>query len=254
MKLDLNEINKLSPPGLWDLAALSGFVTTLLAVIEARIGGAQMARFCGRMLARQSRNLRIKARENLNMRIKAWVLQSPQRIAFVRRVIGERAIKRWRKNRLADYALTRHFGDWKRKFPNGFGGVQQEQSRKPAVKSTPRTYNWKPFALVKMVNVERFLYGRSRPDPKLEQARAAHLKLWGVDITDKTKSETPRDKRALKPIRFTPDELAPEVAIGTAETSPEKAGEMTIYPVLGNKQKTAENSRAATAQIEVKPP
>ncbi|MCF6220597.1 MAG: hypothetical protein L3J65_05755, partial [Robiginitomaculum sp.] len=174
-------------------------------------------RFCERMLARQSRDLRIKARENLNMRIKAWVLQSPQRIAFVRRIIGERAIKRWRKNRLADYALTRHFGDWKRKFPNGFAGVQQEQSRKPAVKSTPRTYNWKPFALVKIVNVERFLYGRVRPDPEQEQSRAAYLKLWGVDISDKYKSGTLRSKRTAKPVNFTLDELTPEAAKGVPQ-------------------------------------
>ncbi|MCF6275348.1 MAG: hypothetical protein L3J05_06260, partial [Robiginitomaculum sp.] len=131
MKLDLIEINKLSPPGLWDLATLSALTATLLAVIDARIGGAQTARCCERMLVRQSRALRIKTRENLNMRIKAWVLQSPQRIAWVRRIIGERAIKRWRENRLADYALTKHFGDWQRKFPNGFGGfgaVQQKLS------------------------------------------------------------------------------------------------------------------------------
>ncbi|MCF6274501.1 MAG: hypothetical protein L3J05_01900 [Robiginitomaculum sp.] len=226
MKLDLNEINKLSPPGLWDLAALSAFVATLLAVIDARIGGAHMARFCARMLARQSRDLRIKARENLNMRIKAWVLQSPDRIAFVRRVIGERAIKRWRKNRVADYALTKHFGDWKRKFPNGFGGfsgTQQEQSRKPVAKPASHTYNWKPFALVKIFNVERFLYGRTKPNPELEQMRAAHLKLWGVDIADKNKGTLPRSKRAMKPIRFTPDELTPEMAA-------EQVGAITIIP------------------------
>ncbi|MCF6221933.1 MAG: hypothetical protein L3J65_12550, partial [Robiginitomaculum sp.] len=192
-------------------------------------------RFCERMLARQSRDLRIKARENLNMRIKAWVLQSPQRIAFVRRVIGERAIKRWRKNRLADYALTRHFSDWKRKFPNGFagfGGVQQEQSRKTAAKPASHTYNWKPFALVKIINVERFLYGRSRPNPKLEQARVAHLKLWGVDIQDKNPDKTPRGKRTMKPVCFTLDELAPEVAIGAAEAevAAEQGGAITIIP------------------------
>ncbi|MCF6219698.1 MAG: hypothetical protein L3J65_01165 [Robiginitomaculum sp.] len=254
MKLDLNEINKLSPPGLWDLAALSGFITTLLAVIEARIGGAQMARFCERMLARQSRDLRIKARENLNMRIKAWVLQSPQRIAFVRRVIGERAIKRWRKNRLADYALTKHFGDWKRKFPNGFagfGGVQQNWSHKPAINPAPRTYNWKPFALVKIFNVGRFLYGRSRPDPKLEQTRAAYLKLWGVDIQDKNKGKNKgglqRGKRAMKPICFTPDELVPEAASAEKDAqsagvvTPEKAGEIPIYPPRKNEHEAAEN-------------
>ncbi len=191
-----------------------------------------MVRFCERMLARQSRDLRIKARENLNMRIKAWVLQSPDRIAFVCRIIGERAIKRWRKNRLADYALTKHFGDWKRKFRGGFGEAPQEQSRKPAVKPSPRTYNWKPFALVKIVNVERFLYGRSRPDPELEQNRAAHLKLWGVDIQDKNISRMPRNNRAMKPICFTPDELTPEMAIGSAETevAAEQCGKITPIP------------------------
>ncbi len=232
MKLDLIAINKLSPPGLWDLVALSAFVATLMGVIDARIGGAHMARFCERMLARQSRALRIKARENLNMRIKAWVLQSPDRIAFVRRIIGERAIKRWRKNRLADYALTRHFGDWKRKFPNGFGGVQQEQRRKTAAKPASHTYNWKPFALVKIINAERFLYGRTKLNPALEQARVAHLKLWGVDVQGKNQDKTPRGRRAIKPVCFTPDELAPEVAIGAAEAAvaAKQVGEIIIIP------------------------
>ncbi len=262
MKLDLIAINKLTPPGLWDLAALSALITTLLSVIEARIGGAQMARFCERMLARQSRDLRIKARENLNMRIKAWVMQSPERIAFVRRVIGEAAIRRWRKNRLADYALTKHFGDWKRKFRGGFGEAPQEKSRKPAVKPTPHTYNWKPFALVKIVNVERFLYGRARPDPELEQSRAAYLKLWGVDIRYKNKSETPRNKRTAKPVNFTLDELAPEAAKGVLQgaknqgkVKPKEAS--TIQPhspprePFEPEKSTMEN---VTVKLEHKPP
>jgi len=37
MKLDLIEINKLSPSSLWDLRVLSALITTLLGVINALI-------------------------------------------------------------------------------------------------------------------------------------------------------------------------------------------------------------------------
>ncbi|MCF6275935.1 MAG: hypothetical protein L3J05_09255, partial [Robiginitomaculum sp.] len=134
-------------------------------------------------------------------------------------------------------ALTKHFGDWKRKFPNGFGGVQQKQSHKLAVKPAPRTYNWKPFTLVKIFNVERFLFGHRKPSPDSIELQAAYLKLWGVDIQDKTKSGAPRSKRAMKPVSFTPDELAPEAATGVSQGAekppkkiPEKLGIATIYP------------------------
>ncbi|MCF6221845.1 MAG: hypothetical protein L3J65_12100, partial [Robiginitomaculum sp.] len=99
----------------------------------------------------------------------------------------------------------------------------------------------------KIVNVERFLYGRSRPDPEPEQNRAAHLKLWGVDIQDKNISRMLRSNRAIKPICFTPDELAHEAvgAMQDAEKPPAKAskklGTTMIYPPPENGCEKAEN-------------
>ena len=141
MKLDLVEINKLSPPALWDLGALSVLISTLLGVIKARVGGSRSVCFYTCMVVRLANELRAKTRENLNIRIKAWVLQCPERIAWVRGIIGEVAIRRWRKNRLADYALTNYFGDWKSKWPNGFARPDDKQSRtyRPQYKEESRT-------------------------------------------------------------------------------------------------------------------
>ena len=146
MKLDLVEINKLSPPGLYDLGVLSALISTLLSVIEAGIGGSLSRLYYIRMAAHHSNELREKVRANLNMRIKAWVLQCPARIAWVRNIIGEAAIRRWRKNRLANYALTKYFGDWQKKFPNGFESRSENPTRQLARRQKLRAYNWKPFA------------------------------------------------------------------------------------------------------------
>ena len=205
MKLDLVEINRLSPPSLWQLAPIRALIETLLVVIKSKSGG-QFTGLYKRMLVQQSKSLREKIRENLNMRIKAWILQCPARIAWVRSIIGEAAIRRWRMNRLADYALTKYFGDWKSKWPNGFKNkVQQtKQMQKPSIQHAIRDYAWKPFALVKIVNVRGFLYGR--PAPKTD---TAHKPKWSQ----------PRTVRTLKPIRFTPSELDVDAAVEREETS-----------------------------------
>lgn len=206
MELDMHAIRRLSPRGLWSLAPIQALIGTLLAVIKSGSVG-HYSPLYRRMLVEQQMRLREKIFENLNMRIKAWVMQCPERIAWVRSIIGEAAIKHWRKNRLADYALRKYFGDWKRKFPNGFkndgfGNKEQakRQMRKPGFVHTARPYIWKPFALIKIINVSRFLYGR--PAPKTNTASAQH---W----------TQPREKHTLKPVRFTPSELLVEAATGT---------------------------------------
>jgi len=229
MKLDLIAIHKLSPPGLWDTEALSAFISSLYLVMARGVGS---RRVYGRMVLRFSRELREKIRDNLNMRIKAWVLQCPIRIAWVRGIIGETAIKRWQQNRLANYAFTRAFGDWKTKFSGGFARRANNQGRrfKAAFTQNMRTYTWKPFALVKTVNVYGFLYGQRGSDTERELVRAAYLKLWGVDIRDGGnihKWRQPRLPRQLKPVEFTPYELVPEEAEDFEEhikTVPEEEG------------------------------
>lgn len=196
----------------------------LRGVIKAGVGGHVSALFYGRMILRYSESLRAKTRDNLNMRIKAWVMQCPARVAHVRGIIGEAAIRRWHTNRLADYALSKYFGDWKHKWPHGFNGGSTHATKKP--KCTPRfngkirSYTWQPFALVKTLSVQGFLYGkRASNDHEMQDA---YYKLWGVDITDIPRLAMwtqPRQPRTMSPIRFTPTELDMDVE-PKAENSP----------------------------------
>ncbi len=172
------------------------------------------------------------------MRIKAWVLQCPVRAAHVRGIIGAVAIGQWRKNRLADYALTKYFGDWRRKWPNGFtnpdGFINNDTKlrRQTAPKFTcqPRAYKWKLFALVKIVNVRKFLFCTSKPDfqssvRQESEMQDAYYKLWGVDILQTGCAgqwTTPRGARSFKPIRFTPYELE----LDELEVEPEEAKDL----------------------------
>jgi len=216
MKFDLVEINRLSPPELWDFGVLSALMSSLLGVIRSGVGGHGSALVYGRMVVRLSESLRAKTRDNLNMRIKAWVLQCPHRIAYVRRIIGETTIRKWRKNRLADYALSKYFGDWKRKFPHGFssGDKQAKQGFVQEFTNAPRAYTWKAFALVKIVNVQGFLYRKPKPNAQDGEMRDAYYKLWSVELADTetaAKWTQPRQPRTLNPIRFTPDELRDEL-------------------------------------------
>ena len=182
----MHEIRLLSPRGLWALAPVRGLIGALLLLVKS--GGGQYAPLYMRMLVQQSESLRKGIRENLNIRIKAWVMQCPARIAWVRGIISEETIKQWRKNRLADYALRKYFGDWKRKFPDGFktdgfkNRQKKNQMRKSSFERTARPYIWKPFALVKIINVYGFLYGRP-PSPLAQQmhrighSQEAHVSL-----------------------------------------------------------------------------
>lgn len=226
MKFDLIEINKLSPPNLcglklWDLGVLASVIALLREVMRASAGGGAVLVY-GRMVLRYSESLRDKTRDNLNMRIKAWVLRCPHRIAHVRRIIGTAAIRNWRKNRLANYALTKYFGNWKHKFPDGFahGDTKPKRQFTPIFTHTTRAYKWKLFALVKIVNVQGFLYRIPGVGTDEQDMRDAYFKLWGVEFTDAETTHAfkqPRGARTLDPIRFTPDELEPEEG---GETSP----------------------------------
>ena len=242
MKLDLIAVRKLSPAGLWDLKELKTLISTLLAVIACGLCDAGTVSLSGRMLKQYRRDLHERTLDNFNMRVKAWVLQCPSRIAYVRSVIGEAAIKKWHKNRLLDYAFTQAFGDWVAAFPNG---VQHKD--KPRMKKTSRgftrefrTYVWKPFALVKIPNAARILFGQRTLYREAEECRAAYFKLWNVDIADAAwgeKSTQPREPRTINPVRFRPDELREEAATGVPENASDDTqtarlanGEPEIFP------------------------
>jgi len=217
MKLDLVEINKLSPPGLWDLGALSALISTLRGVIEAQIGLGRSVHLYVRMIIWHSKELRAKTRENLNMRIKVWVMRCPERIERVRHIIGETAIRRWRKNRLAAYALSKYFGDWQSKFLHGFENNHPKQIRKKSHPQKLRPYNWKLFSLTKICNVERLLYRQA-------------LYRQGKDIPGGIQCSQPRSQRIFKPVEFTPYELVPEAATGIPKNQESKAGRRTRIP------------------------
>ncbi len=240
MKLDLVQINKLSPPGLWDVQVLSALIACLVQVKDGGIGPRLVY---GRMIDKFSQELREKIHANLNMRIKAWVLICPARIIWVRQIIGEAAIRKWQKNRLADYALSKYFGDWRAKFSGGFVRPNGGEIRKPqrmimrTIMHKIRAYNWKPFALAKIANVERLLFGRHISKTNagaaiegmvIEDMRAAYFKLWGVNMTDENevlKWQQPRASRKMKPVEFTPQELAPEEVNGAQDVVEKVVGE-----------------------------
>jgi len=277
MKLDLVAINKLSPPGLWDLASLSAVISMLYGVVKARLGGSSAAILYMHMIAWNTKSLRDKTRENLGMRIKAWVMQCPARIIWVRSIIGEPAIRKWQKNRLADYALSKYFGDWKRKWPDGFKNngfahktAEPRRLSMPRFKSTERAYNWQFFALKKIVNVEKFLYGRPVNNPDNSEIQAALQKLWNVDILDDTGLPAwtqPRAARILSPVEFTPRELVAEAATGTTQDGEaltgkienpddviEEMGAKRLHapPDIVPKEKNSEENKLK--KIEQKPP
>ncbi len=237
MKFDFSIINKLSPPKdaviqLWDLATLSAVITMLVNVVKAGIGGQNASLVNMRMINRYSKSLRDKTRENLNLRIKIWVMQCPIRRAWVRKNIGESAIRKWKKNRLADYALSKYFGDWRSKWPQGFRHkpLKSRIGYMPKHTCADRPYKWKQFSLVKITNVERILFGGHADCPNLTELKAAYHKLWNVSFEERKslcKWSQPRIKRAIKPVEFTPYELAPKLATDSA-TPTQNKGEVQI--------------------------
>jgi len=275
MKLDLIAIRKLSPATLWDLAQLTALISTLLSVISCGFCDAATVRLSGRMLKQYRRELHERALDNYNMRIKAWVMQCPNRIAYVRSIIGETAIKTWRKNRLLDYAFTQTFGDWQDAFPHGLKrkdkAPNQKITRKFTRKSTRnfRAYVWKPFALVKIANAERILFGQEvtrlahSAKAQIKDLQAATFKLWNVDIADTSggeKSTQPREPRAMNPVRFRPHELVSEAATGMPEDVVETTKSVDDEPEIFPPPKTdLQLTQSTSAQIkpmgmEAKPP
>jgi len=205
MKLDLIEIDKLSPRGLYVLTELRAVVAVLVSVIKAGIGSAREVRSYAFMLVQYRKTLRTQTQHNRNLKIKTWVMQCPKRTAWVRSVIGEATIRRWTVRMRAAYfspaiMCSRH-------------AEKPDENRKG--KYGPRTI--KPFALAKLSQVEKLLPFRPRWPRNTGRAVSQDtgnlrrgLRLTGCGHSDKTQPSRPpcqKDPRPQEPVRFFPCEL-----------------------------------------------
>ena len=135
---------------------------------------------------------------------------------------------------MADYALSKYFGDWQSKWPVGFARPDNQHSRTytPQHEQANRAYNGKHFALTKIVNVKRILYGQTKADPEADEIRAAYYKLWGTGIQETPTRiwSQPRKERALKPVEFTPYELGTDMQGEAEADSAKQIGAVKIFP------------------------
>lgn len=182
MKLDMDEIRTLTPPGLHNLRPMLRVVEILTALITKQVPGSAAMLKLVRAVGRYAKQARDNANHNLNMQIRAWVLAQPERRLWVRRIIGEAAIRRWEKR----YANLPH--------PSR-PPVQTMQRAKPiaAAKFANRPYAWKQFALVNL----------------------SFLELQPFDLRSPALINTgnwsqPRAPRGVKPPAFWGFELAPD--------------------------------------------
>ncbi len=95
MKLDMKAIMALRPLRLLN-------VQSIIDVAEAFLKGALKLKMTPKLLRHMARtdamfNKQILAnqRHNLDLRVRAWIMACPKRRAWVRGLIGERAIERW---------------------------------------------------------------------------------------------------------------------------------------------------------------
>ena len=226
MKLDLPAINKLTPPGLYALADLRAFVLVLVRVIELGIGTARDVKLYAHMLAQHTKELRTKTHTNLNLKIKTWVLACPERIVLVRSVIGEAAIRSWVSRLRAAYMSPRLMADKRQKYPD------TNHTRK----YKPRKY--KPFALVRLSEVEKLLLFRPRwlckvrpvfaPVFSGETGNVRHTaRLARAEHIGRSQhSEPPHfHTRDQRPVRFFPAELGIKIREPKTESPAQKYGE-----------------------------
>jgi len=234
MKLDLPAIHKLAPPGLYALADLRAFVLVLVRVIELGIGisGAGDAKSYAHMLARHTKELRTKTSVNLNLKLKAWVLACPERIIHARTVIGEAAIRNWVARLRAAYMSPNLMADQRQK---ELGRDRQRKYKRRSYR--PRT--GKPFALVRLAEVEKLLPFRPRWPRNIRRLASVdtgnvrhavrlenHLANLGhSDKTQQSRPPHPQRPRPQKPIRFFPSELGVKIRDPETKKGMQKHGE-----------------------------
>jgi len=207
MKLDLIAIEKLCPVGLTPLGGLRAFVSVLVAVIRLGIGSVRDKRSYAHMLVQHRKTLREQAQHNQSLKIKAWVKQCPQRIAWVRSIIGEAAIRSWIARLRAAYISPRWLGDEGNK-----PGRQCRGEYRPRPYS-PRPYSpqtGKAFALARLSEVEKLLPFRPRWPRNVrrvvsdETGNVRHA----VRLTSFEHSVKPQ-----KPVRFFPSEIGVKIRV-----------------------------------------
>jgi len=197
----------------------------------------------------------IRACENFNrnLQIRAHVITSAAGRAWARGVLGEANIKRWQ----ARYDV----GGWPDKKPAGSAKTQL----KSAPRKTPKSYEWKPITLPSIAYWCPFK-PLNTTFPDLPDPFAKPIFTW------------PREKRALKPAIFWPDELeedyeadpaliykaaqhrsyaqALEAAAAAAETSTDKSNNNLVPGARGESSRSeagihnAPGSRATSIKPE----
>jgi len=248
MKLDLIAIEKLSPAGLYPLADLRMMISLLVRVIRAGIGSVRDKRSYAYTLVQHKRQLRDLSAHNQHLKIKAWVKQCPERVAWVRSVIGEATIRIWVARLRAAYVSPRKMrNDWE-----GKPGVKTKLKHRPR----PR----KAFALVRVSEIEKLLPFRPRwprnvrrvvSDETGNVRRAA--RLTGCENSGKPHKPRPQ------PVRFFPSEIGvkirepePKGQTGTRKYGEEPPAKMPGKPPGLKEFGTSANS--PTTQAAKKPP
>ena len=134
-----------------------------------------------RAICKLSKSVRESEIFNNNLRIRAHVLASIEGKAWARDVLGEANIKSW-QNRYDACCKT----GW---LPEKRASSQA----KPAQRTAPKSYNWKPIALPKIS--EMFFKPIDFSLPELANPFAKQIFAW------------PRERRVLSPAVFWPHEL-----------------------------------------------
>jgi len=161
--------------------------------LAAHLGDAKLVRKIVRTIAMVSKEAWQQAQYNINLQIREFMLSCPKRRAFVRSVIGEAAIKRW-----------------KTRYRNSFD-VPPDEDEKP--KGKPRKarkpYKWKPYALPEIYNMFKGLSFALPPFPDFPELPPF--------------PEFPRPGRGFQPTIFYPHELRPGYQYVRETPKPERA-------------------------------
>ena len=135
-----------------------------------------------RAICKLSKDVRECENFNNNLRIKAHVLASAEGKAWARRVLGEDSIKRW-QSKYDACCKTGWLAEKK----------AHSTAAKPAQRTAPKSYNWKPIALPRISGM--FFKPIDFSFPELPDPFAKQMFAW------------PRERRVLTPAIFWPHEL-----------------------------------------------
>lgn len=187
MKLDLDEIQKLTPPGLHNLRPMLLVVEVITALITKQVVGSPIMLKLIRTLGRYQKQARDNEAYNLAVRIKFWVMAEAERRAWVRRIIGENNIRRWQER--YDNLHRPHLGK-----PAPKRQAPTNPSKLPTM--TVKPYVWKRFAMANLSWLEFTpLVAKSA---YFGDILGTHLGNW----------HQPRETRGFKPVEFWAFELA----------------------------------------------